>query len=336
METKRDYKICAPCNRRFYTKIVFEMHNKNEHPIDEPLRSTSSLNVRREKEHQLDESLKSTSRQNVQTINEHPIDEPLNSTSSPNVQREKEHQLDESAEKTGSSAKKSQQLLTEMPKVYSNIKNVMEDLINEEKENISQSAELPILALKCKIPIDSKTDSNDRTKLLNKVFACDTCEQCFDSNSKVENHFRIVHQERELQGQKCEKSLGNNSQLKIQTKKDSKPFQCRICQKVFSLDKRLQRHTKVVHEEIKPFQCDVCHKSFGYKISLKYHIGIVHHPTKPVTCQVCQKSFSCSRYLTVHTKAVHDKVKLFQCEKCPKNFIAKRSLILHTQAVHKK
>ena len=106
MESKRDYNICAPCNRRFYTKIVFEMHNKNEHLIVEPLRSTSSLNVRREKEHQLDESLKSTSRQNVQTINEHPIDELLKSTSSQNVQREKEHQLDESTEKTGSSAKK--------------------------------------------------------------------------------------------------------------------------------------------------------------------------------------------------------------------------------------
>jgi hypothetical protein len=270
------------------------VHNKNEHPIDEPFRSTSSLNVRREKE------------------------------------------LDESTEKAGSSAKKSPPLLTEMPKVYSSIKNVMEDLINEEKENISQSVELTISAIKCKIPIDSKTDSNDRTKLLNKVFACDTCEQSFDSKSKVENHVRIVHQERELQGQKCEKSLGNNSQLKIQTKEDSKPFQCKICQKVFSLDKRLQLHTKIVHEEIKPFQCDVCHKSFGHKNSLKFHIGIVHHPTKPVTCQVCQKSFSCSRYLTVHTKAVHDKLKPFQCKICQKRFCYNSYLILHTQAVHKK
>ncbi|CAB0042997.1 unnamed protein product [Trichogramma brassicae] len=45
----------------------------------------------------------------------------------------------------------------------------------------------------------------------------------------------------------------------------SKPFQCEICHKSFSLKKYCKRHISALHDRRNPFECETCHKSFGDK-----------------------------------------------------------------------
>ena len=93
---------------------------------------------------------------------------------------------------------------------------------------------------------------------------------------------------RRFHGKKdAEKQIKNPIKKKI-TKKP-KEFKClhtEDCRKVFTTNKSLHDHVKIVHEKIKEFNCDLCGKNFGSNAILKLHRTRVHEKLKPHQCTV--------------------------------------------------
>ena len=71
---------------------------------------------------------------------------------------------------------------------------------------------------------------------------------------------------------------------------DTKIYKCLHCDKVFSNEAYLQKHTKDMHEQ--PFKCDKCPLGFGYVGDLERHIS-THSNLKPQKCDKfgCNKTF---------------------------------------------
>ena len=53
-------------------------------------------------------------------------------------------------------------------------------------------------------------------------------------------------------------------------------FSCKICRKSFSSKKNLSLHEQVVHDKLKPFKCKLCTESFAYPYQLTDHRQKVH------------------------------------------------------------
>ena len=63
-------------------------------------------------------------------------------------------------------------------------------------------------------------------------------------------------------------------------------------------------HIDVVHNKLK-FKCDICETTFGQNSSLNRHVRIVHDNLKKFKCQQCSKSFGRSDCLKTHIAAIH-------------------------------
>ncbi|KAL7303798.1 hypothetical protein TKK_0003926 [Trichogramma kaykai] len=135
----------------------------------------------------------------------------------------------------------------------------------------------------------------------------------------------------------CHKLFGRKSTLQIHINAVHdciKPFDCDICHKSYVRKGDLDKHIKMVHDRIKPFECSICHKSFGQNDDLKKHINAVHNRSKPFVCDICQRSFGVKGNLRAHITVVHDRSKPFECKICHKSFGQKQILKRHISAVH--
>ena len=54
----------------------------------------------------------------------------------------------------------------------------------------------------------------------------------------------------------------------------------------------MTRHIKLVHEEKKSFECRICDKRFTMKQTMKIHVASVHESKKTFKCEICDKDFS--------------------------------------------
>lgn len=105
---------------------------------------------------------------------------------------------------------------------------------------------------------------------------------------------------------------------------DSNRFVCRVCSKVFSLQRLLNRHMKC-HSDIKRYLCTFCGKGFNDTFDLKRHTR-THTGVRPYKCNHCEKSFTQRCSLESHTLKVHGiqhkyaykerRTKVYVCEEC--------------------
>ncbi|TRY73157.1 hypothetical protein TCAL_02209 [Tigriopus californicus] len=105
---------------------------------------------------------------------------------------------------------------------------------------------------------------------------------------------------------------------------DPSKFQCRICSKVFSLQRLLNRHMKC-HSDTKRYLCTFCGKGFNDTFDLKRHTR-THTGVRPYKCNLCEKSFTQRCSLESHCLKVHGvahqydykqrRSKMYVCEDC--------------------
>ncbi|XP_076064269.1 uncharacterized protein LOC143038652 isoform X2 [Oratosquilla oratoria] len=105
---------------------------------------------------------------------------------------------------------------------------------------------------------------------------------------------------------------------------DPSKFICRICSKVFGLQRLLNRHMKC-HSDIKRYLCTFCGKGFNDTFDLKRHTR-THTGVRPYKCNLCEKSFTQRCSLESHCLKVHGvqhsyaykerRSKVYVCEEC--------------------
>ncbi|KAB7496040.1 Protein ovo [Armadillidium nasatum] len=105
---------------------------------------------------------------------------------------------------------------------------------------------------------------------------------------------------------------------------DPSKFICRVCSKVFSLQRLLNRHMKC-HSDVKRYLCTFCGKGFNDTFDLKRHTR-THTGVRPYKCNLCEKSFTQRCSLESHCLKVHGvqhsyaykerRSKVYVCEEC--------------------
>ena len=105
-------------------------------------------------------------------------------------------------------------------------------------------------------------------------------------------------------------------------------YACSLCEKRFSSQDALRRHTNI---HIGKHKCPECGRCCGSRPHLAEHMRS-HSGEKPFLCTVCGKRFTQSRHLVVHSR-IHSAEKPYTCHLCHKTFSQNnlnRHLRVHT------
>ncbi|XP_061532507.1 zinc finger protein 276 isoform X2 [Phycodurus eques] len=106
------------------------------------------------------------------------------------------------------------------------------------------------------------------------------------------------------------------------------------CNKVFTIDRYLQRHVKLIHTEERNYICDQCGQTFKQRKHLSVH-QMRHSGVKPLQCEVC--GFQCRQRASLKYHMTKHKAEAdldFACLVCSKRFEKAHNLNVHMSMVH--
>ncbi|XP_067637761.1 zinc finger protein 239-like [Eurosta solidaginis] len=106
----------------------------------------------------------------------------------------------------------------------------------------------------------------------------------------------------------------------------SLPFKCKICWRGFKLTSNLAVHLRR-HAQDYTHKCEICNKPCATTTELKTHMRC-HTGEKPYVCAICGKKFPSSVALSCHMLR-HQQKRKFKCETCLKPFYDKQSVREH-------
>ncbi|RUS91968.1 hypothetical protein EGW08_000181 [Elysia chlorotica] len=107
------------------------------------------------------------------------------------------------------------------------------------------------------------------------------------------------------------------------------PFNCTLCDKVFTKWNQLQRHLKT-HDEDKPYRCSQCSQSFNIESNLLLHLATHVGPDQDPRCPECGKKFSRVASLKAHIM-LHEKEESLMCPECGDEFTVQHQLDKHME-----
>lgn len=177
---------------------------------------------------------------------------------------------------------------------------------------------------------------SDITPYLNKLYNKKTSDvsKHTDSLDTSIHHLRL--------SQKCTVSLVNQDLEKLKKTFLSQPrrhdstdsvsdlendmstiVKCKICEKAYSSDRKLQKHQENKHMIIyKPNNKTEKRVSFSDKV-------IIHEVKEYHKCRKCPEIFEEYRVLKLHMKQLHRKRKCYICNYCNKNFVDRSIFKVH-------
>ncbi|XP_051916854.1 zinc finger protein 276 isoform X2 [Hippocampus zosterae] len=106
------------------------------------------------------------------------------------------------------------------------------------------------------------------------------------------------------------------------------------CNKVFTIDRYLQRHVKLIHTEERNYICDQCGQTFKQRKHLLVH-QMRHSGVKPLQCEIC--GFQCRQRASLKYHMTKHKAEAdleFACLICSKRFEKAHNLNVHMSMVH--
>lgn len=132
------------------------------------------------------------------------------------------------------------------------------------------------------------------------------------------------------------------AQLDMKNQDETGKLTCKICSKVFNLQRLLNRHMKC-HSDLKRYLCCFCGKGFNDTFDLKRHTR-THTGVRPYKCNLCDKSFTQRCSLESHCLKVHGvahnyaykerRSKMYVCEECGHTTGEPESHYVHLKEFH--
>ncbi|KAL1396582.1 hypothetical protein pipiens_010426 [Culex pipiens pipiens] len=163
-------------------------------------------------------------------------------------------------------------------------------------------------------------------------------------------------QQQRVRCEECDKSYASRQMyvLHLQSKHPDSPelrFQCGICSKRFSSEKKTKQHEAVhlpsdqkmnlprlkTHEDIHTdtlYVCPHCGLQLNTKRTLKMHM-VVHSDQKKFKCQYCGNEYKRSKALKNHL-ILHTGLRPYQCPFCEKTFANGSNCRSHKKKAHPK
>jgi len=182
--------------------------------------------------------------------------------------------------------------------VKSEVTDVSENLYHEETDVSENQYQSEIRS----------SDSKAKTEIVvKKPFQCEICSIRFKQETSLETHIACVHEGKKF----INKSVHEGKKLKKGSENSflEKPFPCLLCDKRYSHKKKLNYHSRVVHEEQKLSKCEICQKKV---FDMNRHVAMVHEKKKFYKCEYCEKSFSGNYALNLHNDTIHEGKKPIQ------------------------
>lgn len=113
--------------------------------------------------------------------------------------------------------------------------------------------------------------------------------------------------------------------------KQTRRFECEICNKKFFSCNDLRKHIRI-HTDERPYSCNECGQAFRQAGSLKNHIACKHSPGLQsetiFICHFCKKVFPLKDRLKLHLRT-HTGDKPYECDRCKKRFARGSQLSQH-------
>uniref|UniRef100_A0A3P9LZY5 C2H2-type domain-containing protein n=1 Tax=Oryzias latipes TaxID=8090 RepID=A0A3P9LZY5_ORYLA len=181
----------------------------------------------------------------------------------------------------------------------------------------------------------SKEESDPSTSEVVETKTCSLCGKYFARQVDMERHMKSHSEERPYKCSFCEKKFKNPYVLKRHEKeicksreqRRAKRKECTMCEKTFTLLRRLREHYSKQHGFSGPFPCSQCNKTFVQLSYLAIHQRI-HKGEFPYVCDMCPEKFRSSNCLTVHQRK-HTGEKPFLCWQCGKCYRSASELTVH-------
>ena len=159
---------------------------------------------------------------------------------------------------------------------------------------------------------------------------CDQCDFNCEGRKRLQSHVYRKHMDSKESHvcHVCSKTVSTSQQLKSHLQiHGEEEFKCEYCDKMFKVEKNMQKHI-IMHHKEKKFICEHCGMSFSVKCHHDKHVLIKHTKDKNFNCNTCEYKGATKYYLQKHME-IHEEAK-HACPLCGKAFRQPGALKSHT------
>ena len=141
----------------------------------------------------------------------------------------------------------------------------------------------------------------------NKPWKCDQCEYAHASKHGLASHIKHSHGSESnthvchICGYRAKSKSRVNEHFRVVHEKIK--FKCNVCEKEYTGKNKLKLHVKIAHLGELP-ECKECCEKFSNQSKLLYHIQMVHKGVRCI-CEICKKEFSAPNVKSKHMRQVH-------------------------------